>query len=87
MKFYLWPKQFAPFTFFISRHRVSSGAEKVLLSFGVIAQGISSSYAGYIKSPYKRLNPPSRGCDTVRRGGGGGGGGVRNTKFSFFGGK
>lgn len=69
MKFYLWPKQFAPFTFFISRHRVSSGAEKVLLSFGVIAQGISSSYAGYIKSPYKRLNPPSRGCGTVRRGG------------------
>lgn len=36
MKFYLLPEQFAPFTFFISRHRVGSGAEKVLLSLSAL---------------------------------------------------
>lgn len=37
------------------------GRKSFAPSVGVIAQGISSSHAGYIKSPYKRLNPPSRG--------------------------
>lgn len=36
MKFYLLPEQFAPFTFFISRHRVGSGAEKVLLPLSAL---------------------------------------------------